>query len=150
LILIGNGPDAEYFSTLIHELQLEKNIEMKGFVSDVQQEYANMDMFVFPTIWELEGFGMVVVEAMAHGLPVIASSQGPVPEIIESGVNGKLFPPGDENALAEGIIELLSDTDLLKRYGKKGRALYEQKYEIRIVASLYIQKISSYLSPVSH
>ncbi len=127
LILIGDGPSKESYKNLTDRLDLKKNVIFLGFVEDVQSYYDEMDVFVFPTIWDMEGFGLVVVEAMMHKLPVIASDIGPVPEIIIDDDTGFLVNPKDEEDLVNKITHLYRNPGKMKRMGERGyeRALYK-------------------------
>jgi glycosyltransferase involved in cell wall biosynthesis len=76
-------------------------------------------VFVMPSYYET--FGISCLEAMAFGLPVVATRAGGLPEVVEDGVTGLLVPPGDTHALAEAIGRLLRDPDLRRRLGEAGR-----------------------------
>ena len=91
-------------------------------------EYAEADLFFFPTFFEFETFGLVVVEAMAYELPVISSDWRGPGDIVEDGVTGFVCPVHDSQAYAGAIASLLSDSDLRKSMGDSARKLYEQKY----------------------
>lgn len=132
LILIGQGPDKAYFESLIQKMKLEKNIKLLGYVENLSEYYSKMDIFVFPTVWELEGFGLVSIEAMAHKLPVVATRLGPVPEIVKNSITGILVPPNDIETLADSIIKLLKDSNLRKIMGNKGRELVKKEYTLKV------------------
>lgn len=94
--------------------------------------YRAAAVFVMPS-W-FESFGISVIEAMAFGLPVVASNAGALPEIVEDGVTGLLVPPGDANALAGGILRLLRDPALRRRMGQAGRERVRERYGAERVA----------------
>ena len=100
------------------EHEVEQNIEFlePKFGADLAGVYRNANLFVLPSLYET--FGLVILEAMASGLPVIATKVGGVPTLIKDGYNGYLVSPGDSNALAEEIIRLLSSHSLYKRMSK--------------------------------
>jgi len=113
LTILGRGAKEEELKDLRKELNLEDEIVFKGFTSDVSTYFYNSDIFVLSSKWE--GFGNVIVEAMAHGLPVISSDcpHGPS-EIIENRKNGLLFEVGNALQLSEYIQEL-TENELLRK-----------------------------------
>lgn len=135
LMIIGQGPDKIYFESLVYELNLEKNIKILGYVDNLNEYYASMDLFVFPTIWGLEGFGLVSVEAMAYELPVVASNLGPVPEIVKDNVTGILIPPNNVEALANAVTRLLSDGKTREIMGKRGRELVKREFTLSVASN---------------
>ena len=141
-IIAGDGPDRQYFENLIRDLGVYKNVRMPGFVEDKNYYYSMFDVFVFPTVWDLEGFGLVVPEAMMHRIPVIGSNQGPVPEIIDNNLNGIIVESKDEIALANAIIKLGLDKNLRKKMGENG---------YRKTLAIYdISKISNQILNIFH
>ncbi|MFE1308914.1 glycosyltransferase family 4 protein [Streptomyces sp. NPDC058755] len=88
-------------------LGLADRVEFTGYRTDTSSAYAKADVILVPST--LESFGNVAVEGLAAGRPVLATAVGGLPEIVEDGVNGILFPPGDAAALAAGVGHLLSD-----------------------------------------
>jgi len=82
---------------------------------------------IVPSLW-YEGFPMVVVEAFANGLPIIASRIGALGEIIEDGVTGLLFDPGDADALSMKMAWALSNPESMKQMGRAARLRYEELY----------------------
>ena len=86
--------------------------------------YTEADIFVLPSLWE--GFGIVLLEAMAFELPVVATKVGAIPELVKDGVNGLLVPPANSRALAEAIAALIQNPGLRKKLGKNGRAIYNK------------------------
>ena len=109
-------------------------VKWKGHVSWEQMPalYRSASVFVMPS-W-FESFGISVIEAMAFGLPVVASNAGALPEIVEDGVTGFLVPPGDARALAAAIMKLLQDPALRHRMGRAGRLRVLERYSAERVA----------------
>jgi phosphatidylinositol alpha-mannosyltransferase len=92
---------------------------------------AELDIFVMPSLQE--GFGIALVEAMAHGKAVIASNVGGMAATVDHGVNGLLVPPADSRALAEAILLLVRDGGLRRRLGEQARRDYEERYAPSVV-----------------
>jgi len=109
--------------------QYNSHITYLGYIKHISERtavYRNADIFIFPTHRDV--FGLVLLHAMAEGLPIIASIEGTIPEIIEDGVNGFLIPKEDDAQLAEMILRLADDEELRKRMGRLNRERYVQVY----------------------
>ena len=116
------GKDEEYLPRLMalaEELRLDGRVHFVGHATDVFPWFDALDVCVHAT--HGEPFGLVLVEAMALGKPVVATALGGPIEIVEEDVSGLLVPPGDDEALAEAICRLLSDTALTARLARGGR-----------------------------
>jgi glycosyltransferase involved in cell wall biosynthesis len=96
-------------------------VRLLGHVAwkELGEWYRRASVFVMASHYET--FGISVIEAMAFGLPVIATNVGGLPEVVEDGVTGILVPPRDVEALSEAVLRLLSDQDLRDRLGRAGR-----------------------------
>ena len=113
-----------------------------GYVGDrkrLNQLFADSAVFCMPTI--CEPFGLAVIEAMSHGLPVVVSKVDAMPEIVQEGQTGFLVSPGDPDALAERLISLLSSPELCARMGRAGRARVAQDFLWTHVADEYVKGI---------
>ena len=99
--------------------------------------YAAMDVFILPSL--IEGLPMVLLEAMASGLSVIASEVGNIPEVLENGRCGMLVEPGREHRLANAMIELLSSGEKRGHYGKLGRSRVAAHYSSARMAENYLR-----------
>jgi len=113
-LLIGDGQERPKLKQQVKELGLEKNFRFLGARTDVPQVLACCDLSVLPS--ESEGLPNSVLEAMAAGLPVVATSVGGMPELIDNEVNGLLVPPHRPDALSAAILRLLKDVDLRRRF----------------------------------
>jgi glycosyltransferase involved in cell wall biosynthesis len=103
-----------------------------GFRSDVSALMAACDIFVSPC--PVEGFGLVLLEAMALGKPVIAAEAGGPLEIVADGETGLLFAPGNAESLAAAMKRLLADAPMRKRMGEAGRKRYEEMFTAQQMA----------------
>jgi len=139
LILIGDGPERAALSQLAARLGLEDRVEFRGHREDVPQLLQQLDVFVLPSL--SEGMSNTVLEAMAAGLPVLASDVGGNPELIESERSGVLFPSGDVTALTEQLDRLIRSPDLRARLGAaaalRARTEFSMEAMIARYASLY-------------
>jgi glycosyltransferase involved in cell wall biosynthesis len=106
---------------MIRGLGLEEAVELRPVAyADMPRLYAEADVIVYPSV-EAEPFGLVPVEAMAAGRPVVASRCGGIPESVRDGVTGFVVPPGDPVALADALAAIVGDADLARRMGEAGR-----------------------------
>lgn len=106
----GEGGYKEKLKDLCQTLDIERHVRFLPFTDGVPQLMAALDMFILPSFSET--FGLVVIEAMAMGKPIVATNAGGVPEIIRHGETGMLVEPRDERALAQAIHTILSDNEL--------------------------------------
>jgi glycosyltransferase involved in cell wall biosynthesis len=137
LLLVGDGPERERIERAIKELGLEGSVRLLGHQpeQDTLREVAQSDLLVLASF--MEGLPVVLMEALAYGLPVIAPRVAGVPELVEENVHGLLFAPAAWDELAERLQRLLGDAALRQRLGGAGRAKIEQEFEIsRAVAPL--------------
>jgi len=121
LRVIGGGPCLPDLRALSEQLGLQDSVELDGAVgssSEVHRAYFEADMFAMPSLQE--GFGIVYLEAMAAGIPVLAGRAGAAPEVIVDGQTGLLCDPLDPETIAEGIIGLLSSPTERTRMGEHG------------------------------
>jgi len=128
------------------ELGLDGRVEFRGFREDLDSELARLDVLVHASVIP-EPFGQVVIEGMGFGLPVAAAGAGGPAEVIEQGVNGLLYPPGDVEALSDLLKELASDTDLRRRLGDAAREKAKEFAPERIarqVMNLYEDVLTQY------
>jgi len=113
-VLAGEGPLLETIRASATE-----NVNLPGFVSDRAEFFASLDVFIMPS--RSEAWGMAALEAMAHGVPVIANDIGGLAELVEDGNGGWLVRPGDPAALARAITYAATNPDRLREQGEKAR-----------------------------
>lgn len=130
LLMIGDGPDKMELMRLSEDLGVSGNIVWLGQQdqAEVYKLYGVMDIVVVPSLFE--GFGLVAAEAMAAGLPVIASNVDGVAEVVKDGETGALFPVGNWQALAESLIHLLNNPQLAKKFGQNGRDRVQEYFSL--------------------
>ncbi len=122
LRVIGGGPELPGLEELARKLGLTTTVTFDGPLSDdaaVWRAFREAHVFCLPSLQE--GFGIVFVEALAAGLPVVAARAGAVPEVVPDGEAGILTPPGDSQQLAWALLKLLNDPELRARFGTVGR-----------------------------
>jgi glycosyltransferase involved in cell wall biosynthesis len=128
LVVVGEGPDRRRVEQEIRGLGLSDRVHLYGERRDVRELLAGSDLFVLSS--SSEGMPLSVLEAMAAGLPVVASRVGGVPELVVDGVTGILVAPGDEQELAAALRRLLDDPALRRRLGDAGRARAEERFDL--------------------
>jgi glycosyltransferase involved in cell wall biosynthesis len=128
-LLVGTGPDRGFIEKRIKELRLSNNVKLAGLAADEQLPYYYnaADCFVIPSS-SGEGLPMVLLEAMACGLPLISTISGGTAEIIREDVNGFLAPPRDSEALAKAIIKAISSREANLAIGKENRRTIEKRF----------------------
>jgi len=122
LVVIGDGPEHGALAELVQRLQLGAVVQLLGALADdgaVRAWYRRCSVFCLPSIQE--GFGIVFLEAMASGLPVVSTTATAIPELVPHGQAGLLVPPRDPPALAEALHNLLTDAALQARCRAFGR-----------------------------
>lgn len=126
LEIAGSGPEESALKEEVRTLHLEDCVRFLGWQNNLQPLLERCDIFVLPSLEE--AFGIVLVEAMAAGLPVIATNVGGIPEIVEHGKTGLLVPPADPVSLAGQLMLLLTDIHERRRLGQAGWDLARQKF----------------------
>jgi glycosyltransferase involved in cell wall biosynthesis len=135
-VLVGDGPERSAVEEEIRRLGLGSAVRLLGERTDVPELLATADVFVLST-WS-EGLPLSVLEAMAAGLPVIASNVGGIPELVSDGVSGVLVPPGDPDALAEAIERLVGDRFLAQKLGHAGRRRVAESFDLEAVREAHL------------
>jgi glycosyltransferase involved in cell wall biosynthesis len=123
LVLLGDGPERASIEQLIGDLDLEGSVELAGTQADVWPWLARADVFALASRYE--PLGIAVLEAMAAGLPIVATGVDGIREMVEPGVSGELVAAGDVAAMAGRLSALLSDPGRALDYGEAGRRFAE-------------------------
>ena len=121
IYIAGSGTEEGNLKKVVKKLNLEETVKFLGFISGDEKYsyYKSVDVCVFPSRYE--SFGIVLLEAMACGKPVVASNVGGIPFVVEDGKTGLLFESGNVEDLAEKVIFLLQNEELRKKMGEAGR-----------------------------
>ncbi len=137
LILVGSGPLQSQLERLAHALGIANSVEFVGTQSDVLAQLHRGGIAVLPS--RFEGMPNAVLEAMACGLPCVATRVSGSEDIISHRVNGLLVEPEDYHSLAQALLTLLGEPGLAQKYGHAARATIEQHYSLEHITDLYIQ-----------
>lgn len=122
LVLIGAGPQHNALEALIRAEGVTEKVTMPGIVADARPYFAAASIFVLPSVTRAEAFGMVQLEAMAAGLPIINTDiDSGVPEVCVDGITGITVPPGDISALSNAMRVLLNQQELRREMGRAAR-----------------------------
>ena len=133
LMILGTGPNKSQLEALTFELGIENEVALPGFVDNPYAYMARANVFVLSSAWE--GFGNVLVEALAVGTPVISTNCSGPAEILDNGKYGFLTPVGDSNAIAEAILEVISGNY------KRVDSTWLQEFSISASAQKYLKAI---------
>ena len=140
LWVVGHGPERGNLEALVRELDLGRRVRFLGSPPTVVPFMQGADCFLCPSVWK-EGAGAVNFEAMACGLPDIASRVGGIPEFVEDGRNGFLFTPGDHRELADRIRRLYDHEQLRRQMGEDARSIVVERYSTQ---SLLAEHLATY------
>lgn len=140
---VGGFESEDYRRQVLAHAQargVAEHIEWTGFTRDVGAELARIDLFVLPSLYG-EGLPMVLIEALALGLPVVASANEGIPEVLADGRAGALVPPGDVPALSAAIAALMDEPERAAALARKGLQRQHERYSdvamARLVAAVY-------------
>jgi glycosyltransferase involved in cell wall biosynthesis len=128
LAIVGDGPERAALETLADTLGVAGRIHWTGHRRDVPTLLPAFDLYVQPSLHE--GMSNTILEAMAAGLPVVATAVGGTPEVVDDGVTGLLVPPRDPDALAGVIVRLLRDLDLRRKMGRAGQERVRRHFSL--------------------
>lgn len=136
-VLVGDGPDLSMLNALAQKLDVEENVSFVGRRSDMPGIYASLDVMVSSS--RQEGLPMAILEGMASGLSLVATTVGDVPTVVLDGRTGITVPSENVELLAAGIVKLLQDSEIRARYGKAARKLVEEKFSAERMADDYLR-----------
>lgn len=126
LLLVGDGPQRGELEQQARRLGLSSQVTFAGQCDPVEESYGKFDLFVSSSL--SEGLPVTVLEAMASGLPIVATHVGATPEVIEDGRSGLLVPPNDVKALSEALLCLIKDRELAMRLATAGHERAGQRF----------------------
>jgi glycosyltransferase involved in cell wall biosynthesis len=128
LLLAGDGNDRGKLEALVDSLGLKEHVRLIGFWKDIPSFLAAIDIFATPSLWE--GLSISILEAMAAGKPIVATSIPPNAELIENEVTGLLVPPKSPEKIAEAITRLVRESELAQHCATAGRRRLMDEYTI--------------------
>lgn len=135
LVLAGEGPLRAQAAQLLADAGMSELAWLPGQRDDVADVMRALHCYVLPSL--AEGISNTILEAMASGLPVIATQVGGNAELVEHGRTGLLLPSGDEQALAQAILELATQPERARAMGRAGRGLAQQRFSLQAMVSTY-------------
>ena len=145
-VIVGSD-DTDYadrLKRLAHELKIIDRVHIVGFQDPVQPFLATLDLYVHPAL--MEGFGIAVVEAMAMGKAVVATTTGGLPEVVAQGETGLLVPPADVESFAAAVVSLLQDRVRREQMGRNGKARAHERFSLDAsvaqIEQLYVEVLA--------
>ncbi len=133
--MVGDGPDRPEAHRLSRELGIEKHVTFMGKQDHVERIFPQMHVLLMPS--EMESFGLAALEAMACGVPPVATRVGGVPELITDGVDGFLEPVGDIAAQSRRVVELLTNPSLHQKMAEAARRTAVERFASSIIIPQY-------------
>jgi glycosyltransferase involved in cell wall biosynthesis len=127
-VILGEGDLRDTLERQVHEHHLQKHVLLPGFRTDVIGCIKGFDLFAMSSV--TEGLGTSLLDAMACARPIVATTAGGIPEIVEDGVNGLLVPPRDHAALADAIVRVLKDPARRQQMGDAGFARVSDRFTV--------------------
>ncbi len=143
LAVIGDGTMRERVMDVVTRAGLASYAWFPGSRTDIPQVLGNLDCFVLPSL--SEGISNTILEAMASGLPIVATRVGGNAELIEDGLSGLLVPPGNSEAMARAILSYFLDPGVARRHGRTARRVVEDRFSLDRMVSEYTAMYESLL-----
>lgn len=137
LIIVGSGPIQAQFERMANALGIAERVEFAGLQGDVPKQLHRGSIGVLPSRWE--GMPNALLEATACGLACVATSVSGSEDIIQHGQNGLLVEPEDYEGMAQALLTLLHDPELVQRYGQAARVITEKHYSLEHITNMYIE-----------
>jgi len=146
-VFVGGGGEEETMLRFCRKERIQEYVKFTGYVSNdtIARLQLSSNIFAFPTYYS-EGLPLVILEAMAAGLPIISTPVRAIPEVIENGENGFLVRPRDHLALAEKIMWLIENEGLRKRIGYSNIQKIRENYDLGVVAQIFDESYQEILS----
>ena len=124
--LLGDGPKCNQIKFLAKEYGLQDRVIFKGFIDNVGSFLSDSDIFVLSTNWE--GLPITLIEAAAHGLPIISTDVGGCAEVVHHGLNGFIYPFQSHKHLSYFLKELIKKPELIKKMSQSSKLVYDRKF----------------------
>jgi glycosyltransferase involved in cell wall biosynthesis len=125
-VIVGDGELRGELEALSHRLGLERQCVFAGFRADLDRLIPAFTVFCLSS--HMEGLGTSVLDAMAFGVPVVATAAGGIPEAVADGITGRVVPPRDPDALAIALVEALESPERRAAWGLAGRKRFEERF----------------------
>ncbi|MEQ8221017.1 MAG: N-acetyl-alpha-D-glucosaminyl L-malate synthase BshA [Candidatus Eremiobacterota bacterium] len=135
LLMVGDGPDKTRASDLAQELGMKKDVHFMGVIKNIVPVINAANLLLLPS--QTESFGLVILEGMSSGVPVVASDVGGIPEVVEHGITGYLAPAGDTEAMGKYGLKILTDKELYKNMSEAARKRAREKFHTEDIVSQY-------------
>lgn len=135
LVIVGDGPLRATLEALARSLEIHQRVTFTGNRDDIPDLLRAVDLFVLPSI--NEGISNTILEAMASGLPVVASNVGGNPELVVDGVTGRLYDPTNADALATALLSYVTEAGMRRVHGEAGRARVLQIFSLEAMVQRY-------------
>lgn len=135
LAMVGDGPLRAECQSLLEQAGLLELAWLPGERNDIPEIMRSLDCFVLPSL--AEGISNTILEAMASGLPVIATRVGGNPDLVDAGNTGEIVPPDNPEAMAREIVRLAKDATFAAQMGRSGRRMVEQKFSMNAMVAAY-------------
>ena len=142
--IVGQGELMDELKRTASELGLKRELVFTGFRNDVADFYKIADLFVMSSVQE--GLGTAVLDALASAKPVVATSTGGLPEIIQDGKTGRLVAPADPEALAVGIVDMLTRVEAARAMAEEGRSMVQNLFSIEAMVENNIEVYNKVLA----